>query len=164
MIRLTDGLARTAEVLATIAFIGFFVAVLAQIAYRYLGISLVFSEEVARLLNLYVVFVGLVVVTVRHGHIRIDLLDRMFGNGPLTSALYRVQLVLTFVFLASVAWGSWLLTSANWPYPLATLHFVPKGAIYLAPLIGASLGAVVSVLRLAQPVPPLGVVVLEEVE
>ncbi|WMS41921.1 TRAP transporter small permease subunit [Acuticoccus sp. MNP-M23] len=164
MTRLTDGLAKAAEALATIAFIGFFVFILAQIGYRYLGLSLVFSEELARLLNLYVVFLGLVVVTVRHGHIRIDILDRMLGNGPLTAALYRIQLVLTFIFLASVAWGSWSLTAANWPYPLATLHFVPKGAIYLAPFLGAAVGAVVSLLRLAQPVPPLGVLELEEIE
>ncbi|RAH99136.1 hypothetical protein DLJ53_21550 [Acuticoccus sediminis] len=164
MIRVTDQLAKASEALATIAFIGFFAAILAQIGYRYLGISLVFSEEVARLLNLYVVFIGLVVVTVRHGHIRIDLLDRIFGPGPVTSALYRIQLVLTFVFLASVAWGSWSLTYANWPYPLATLDFMPKGTIYLAPFLGAALGAVVSLLRLVQPVPPLGEPLIEETE
>ncbi|EPX76805.1 hypothetical protein Salmuc_04691 [Salipiger mucosus DSM 16094] len=147
--------------MATLAFVGFFAAILAQIAYRYLGISLVFSEELARLLNVWVVFLGLIAVTVRHDHIRVDLLDRTFGNSPATTFLYRVQLLLTALFLASVTWGAFHLTTSNWAYPLATLP-IPRGAIFLAPCLGAGFGVMVSVLKLFEPVPALGE--FEEVE
>ncbi|MEF2553146.1 TRAP transporter small permease subunit [Aurantimonas sp. A2-1-M11] len=147
----TTVVTRAADALVTFCFAGFFLAVLAQIAYRYLGINLVFSEELARLLNLYVVFLGLVIVTVRHGHIRIDLLDRLLGRNRLTDILYRFQLLAAFVFLCAMTLGAYRLMVANWPYPLATMPWVSQGTIYLAPFIGGAAATVITAVNFLTP-------------
>ena len=151
MTRVTTLVTRAADALVTICFAGFFIAVLAQIAYRYLGINLVFSEELARLLSLYVVFLGLVLVTVRHGHIRIDLLDRILGRNRLTDTLYRFQLLAAFVFLCALTVGAFQLMVANWPYPLATMSFVSQGTVYLAPFLGGAAAAIITAVHFVTP-------------
>ncbi len=147
----TTVVTRATDALVTICFAGFFVAILAQIAYRYLGVSLVFSEELARLLNLFVVFLGLVLVTARHGHIRIDLIDRMLGRNLLTDILYRFQLFAAFVFLCALTFGAYRLMVANWPYPLATMSWVSQGMVYLAPFIGGAVAAVITAIKFVTP-------------
>lgn len=146
---LLNGIARTSEVLAAVCFAGFLFAILAQVAYRYLGISLVFSEELARILNVYVVFIGLVLVTRTDGHIRIDLLERACEGAAFIQPIIRtLHLLAAFIFLVLLAVGSWQLVESSWTHRIATISWITHGHIYLAPFIGSSASAVVVFVRL----------------
>lgn len=149
MRRIIDLVAKTSDVFAACAFFLFLAAILGQVAYRYLGLSLIFSEELARLLNVYVVFIGIIAVTRFDGHVRIDLLERFLkDNVKLRRALRAVHLAGAFLFLVIVAIGAWELTIGGWNYRLATMAWLSQGHIYLAPFIGASISAFVILLRL----------------
>ncbi|EWY37174.1 hypothetical protein N825_21545 [Skermanella stibiiresistens SB22] len=150
-----DVVSGAAEALACLSFALFLLAILGQVVYRYLGFSLVFSEELARMMNVYVVFIGLVAVTRHDGHIRIDLLERMIGeDGRASRALRRVHLVLTSSFLVMVAIGSWNLTVSGWDSRLATVAWISHGHVYLAPLVGSALASVVVLMRLVESLAP----------
>lgn len=151
--RLLDGIALATDILATASFIGFFLAVVAQIAYRYLGISIVFSEELARLLNLYAVFLGAAVASRINGHIRIDAIDNLFGLSRrpwLRSALRIAYQIVAIVFLTVFAIGATRLVSSNWDIPLATMEWLNNGQIYLAAAIGAWLMVLQAVGRIIE--------------
>lgn len=135
-----------------ICFASFLIAILAQVAYRYLGIPLVFSEEIARMLNVYVVFVGLILVTRTDGHIRIDLLDRVCSKAPsMIHVLRAFHMVTAFIFLVLLAVGSWQLVQSSWNHRLATISWITHGHVYIAPLLGSSLSAIIVLIRLFDP-------------
>lgn len=143
--------AGAADAFATICFAGFVLAILAQVAYRYLGVSLVFSEELARFLNVYVVFIGLIMITRIDGHIRVDIIDRLF-QGKIAAKILRVmQLLMALIFLLIMTAGAWKLMLANWDYPLATMSWLSQGHIFLAPFVGGLLSAILTVLKLFEP-------------
>ncbi|MCJ8141022.1 TRAP transporter small permease [Falsirhodobacter halotolerans] len=151
MRRAQDWIAAAAEVVASLCFGLFLLAILAQVAYRYLGVNLIFSEELARLLNVYVVFVGVIVVTRSDGHIRIDLVERALAHRPaLCRAMTIVQRALSLAFLLLVAWGAWHLMQGGWSSRLSTMQYLSQGHIYLAPCLGASLSALLMALRLIE--------------
>jgi TRAP-type C4-dicarboxylate transport system permease small subunit len=143
------------EILACLCFALFLLAILAQVAYRYLGFNLVFSEELARMMNVYVVFIGLIVVTRSDGHIRIDLLERMLGEDSRAARVLGIlHLLLMFGFLVMVAIGSWQLTVGGWNSRLATISWISHGHVYLAPLVGSTMAAVVVLMRLVDGLAP----------
>lgn len=136
--------------LASVCFAGFLLMVLAQVTYRYLGISMVFSEDAARLFNIYAVFLGLTFVVHTNGDVRIDLVDRLVGqNSSARRLLELFYLVLMISFLAALATGAFLLVRSNWGLTLPAIAFLHQGHIYLAPLIGAVLSIAVSISKLA---------------
>ncbi|MEO6270564.1 MAG: TRAP transporter small permease subunit [Lautropia sp.] len=151
--RLMDRIAFAIDILATASFIGFFLAVVAQIVYRYFGVSMVFSEELARLLNLYAVFLGAVVASRLDAHIRIDAIDNVLGlshRPRLRATLHIVYQVTAAVFLSVFAIGATRLVGANWDIPLATMDWLNNGHIYLAAAIGAWLMVVLAVGRIIE--------------
>ena len=149
--RSLDAIAQTADLLATLAFIGFFVAVCAQVGYRYLGISIVFSEELARLLNLYAVFLGVVTASRLEAHIRIDVIDHFIGPRRWLDATLRIAYQLAAIaFLAVVAIGASMLVEANKDIPLATMAWLHNGHIYLAAAIGSSAMLIVACGRIVE--------------
>lgn len=136
-------LAKVSDGLATFAFGGFLCAIIAQVTYRYLGISMVWSEELARLLNVYMVFFGLILVTARRGHLKIDILERSVTSPIFLRVLRVVHLLLALIFLLCLAYGAYLLMIASWGHRLATMAWANHGIFYLAPLIGCLLSAVI---------------------
>lgn len=126
--------------LAAVCFAGFLLMVLAQVGYRYLGISMVFSDDAARLFNIYAVFLGLVFVVHADGDVRIDLIDRLFGEDSAARRILKLfYLTLMVCFLTALATGAFLLVRSNWGLTLPAITFLHQGHIYLAPLIGAVL-------------------------
>lgn len=135
--------------LAAICFAGFLVMILAQVSYRYLGISMVFSEDAARILNIYAVFLGLVMVVHSDGDVRIDLIDRFFAKRAGLQITLRIGYAfITLTLLSAIAYGSYLLMQANWGFALAAIPFLHQGHIYLAPFIGSILSIIVTLSKL----------------
>lgn len=145
-------LTKVSDALATFAFAGFLCAIVAQVAYRYLGISMVWSEELARLLNVYMVFFGLILVTARRGHLKIDVLERSVSSPRFLRVLRIVHLLLALVFLLCLAYGAYLLMLSSWGHRLATMAWANHGMFYLAPLIGSLLSAALMVLQLGEEI------------
>jgi TRAP-type transport system small permease protein len=148
MRRIAELTARVSMALAALCFAGFIVMVIAQVAYRYLGISMVFSEDAARLLNLYAVFLGLVMIVHAQGDVRIDLIDRFVARGYHARAVlglfYNLAMAL---LLAAIVWGSFLLMVSNWGLILPAISFLHQGHLYLAPFVGALLSILVLIDR-----------------
>lgn len=144
-------LAFATEVLASLSFFGFFAAITAQIMYRYLGVSIVFSEELARLLNIYAVFLGAAVATRYDQHIRIDVIDRLLVNHRATSKVIRFfYYLISLVFLVILGTGSIIMVKENWSLPLATMSWLSSGHIYLAPAIGSVLMFLLTLGKIAE--------------
>ncbi len=135
--------------LAAVCFAGFILMILAQVSYRYLGVSMVFSEDAARLLNIYAVFFGLVMVVNKDGDVRIDLIDRFLAkNRKLQTALRVGYAFILIALLSAIAYGSLLLMKANWGFLLPAIPFLHQGHIYLAPFIGSILSIIVTISKL----------------
>ena len=144
MQRFIDWMARGCLSLAALSFAGFFLMIVGQVSYRYLGISLVFSEEAARLLNVYAVFFGLVYVVRAAGDVRINLIDKLIGDRPGVLLGFQVfQFAVMALFLTVLMVGSFLLAETNWRWAMPSMTFLNQGVVYVAPCIGAFLSLVI---------------------
>lgn len=110
------------------------------------GDALTWADEMARMLFIWLTFLGATVGVVRGSHIGMDIVVQMAGPGMRRTMEIAVT-VLILVFL--VIWGVYgvRLVSSNLDY-LAPATGVPMGYFYLASPIGASLMAVIYVHRL----------------
>lgn len=118
---------RLAAVLLAIMFLVTLFQVVARVI---LGISSVWSEELARFLYVCLVFVGAAPLIRDDEHIRVGVLtDRLTGR-PLT-VLRLLTILLTIPFIAVMTWGAWTNTVVNWRTYAPTLDWLSIGYIYL---------------------------------
>jgi TRAP-type transport system small permease protein len=141
--------ARVSLTLAAVCFALFVLMVLAQVGYRYLGISMVFSEEAARLINVYSIFFGLVFVVHSDADIRINLIDNVFVSHPRIQYVAKIgYLLLTLIFFLVLLTGSYLLMVSNWRWALPSISFLNQGHVYMAPFISCCLSIPIILFRL----------------
>lgn len=116
-----------------------FVVTLFQVVARVvIGISSVWSEELARFLYVCLVFVGAGLLFRDDAHIRVGVLtDRLRGR-PL-AVLQIVTISLAIPFIAVMTWGAWLNTVVNWRTYAPTLDWLSIGYIYLVIVISGLL-------------------------
>ncbi len=142
-------IARGCLTIAALCFGGFVLMILAQVGYRYLGVSMVFSEEAARVLNVYSVFFGLVFVVFASADVRINLIDRFMASRPaLRMTLRGLYLVLAAGFFTVLTVGSFLLAQSNWSWPLPSISFMTKGHVYVAPFLGGLMSLIIVLHRI----------------
>lgn len=127
---------------------------------RYLfGWSFLGGEELARLLTVWITFVGTFVLVRREGHVNIDLLlravgpqmQRLFrGTGALIGILVMIYLVSSSYDLTAFSFGSG---------QMGTTLPVPRGLFFLPVLVGAVLMMVafaeIFLRAIADTLPPL---------
>ncbi len=103
-----DAIARGAVLIAGIALAIILALIGGQIGARIMtGNSLSWSDELARLFFIYLVFIGAAEASMRRTHIAVDVQDT-FGVPPaLNRILDLVRMALCIVVLAIVAWGAW---------------------------------------------------------
>jgi TRAP-type transport system small permease protein len=108
----------------------FLVTLFQVVARVILGISSVWSEELARFLYVCLVFVGAAPLIKDDEHIRVGILtDRVIGR---TAALLRVVIaLLTAPFIVIMTVGAWTNTRVNWNTRAPTLDWLSIGYIYL---------------------------------
>jgi TRAP-type C4-dicarboxylate transport system permease small subunit len=116
-----------------------FAVTLFQVAARVvIGISSVWSEELARFVYVCLVFVGAALLFRDDAHIRVGVLtDRLKGR-PL-AVLQIVTISLAIPFIAVMTWGAWLNTAVNWRTYAPTLDWLSIGYIYLVIVISGLL-------------------------
>ena len=102
-----------------------------QVFLRYLTeISLMWTEELARLMCVFTTYFGAVVVLMLREHIRVDVLDAHLGTrGRAIAAL--ISDVLVTWFLVVFAIGCWLMAQATWETETATMDWFRMGYVYV---------------------------------
>lgn len=116
-----------------------FLTTLFQVVARViLGISSVWSEELARFLYVCLVFVGAIPLLRDDEHIRVAVvLDRLGRRGA--RLLRLLTILLTVPFIAVMTWGAWMNTRLNWNTFAPTLDWLRIGYIYLVIFISGLL-------------------------
>ncbi len=107
-----------------------------QVFFRYImNDSLIWSEELARYLFVWISFLGGAVVMERGSHIRIDILESCIRGMP-KKAILRVAKALSLAFLAALATSGFMIVGLTMDQPSAVMQ-IPMGLVYLAIPIGS---------------------------
>ena len=106
---------RTLEILAGILLFFMFLTTFFQVVARTFLFSAVWSEELARITYVWMVFLGAAVLIRDDGLIRVTVLVDRIGKRPA-----RILRILTDIailpFLAIITWGAWTNTVLNWKH------------------------------------------------
>lgn len=89
------------------------------------------SEEIPRLLLVWVTFIGAISAFVRKTHLCAGLTDLIVAPGRLRSFLALLARVAAFLFLAVVFWSGWKITGLTWSHETTVLSW-PAGLVYLS--------------------------------
>ena len=109
----------------------FGVTVLTVLFRSVLGTSASWSEDLAQLTFILLVFLGAATVMEDEGHIRINTVVERFGERG-QRAVRIVSRLLTLPFLALFATGAWDNAVVNWDVELGTVEWIKIGHMYLA--------------------------------
>ncbi len=116
--------------------------VTAEVIGRYFfGSSIYFATELAQLMFVWTVFLGMPLALVRGRHVSITLADTML---PPAGAMLvrRLAMASAIALLAVLAWKCWELMLFNWDQRLNTKR-LSAGLYYLPVIIGAAFSMVV---------------------
>lgn len=105
--------------------VGLTCVILAGVAFRYSGQSLIWYDEVAVVMLAWITFLGAALATLRNAHLGFNGL--LFGL-PLTGRfilLWTVEAIFIGVF-AIVAWAGWVILDIFGNETMTTLRFVPR--------------------------------------
>lgn len=109
-----------------------------QILARFLpGDSTVWSEEVARFIFVWIVFLGAASLVRDGEHLRIAILtDRL---GPTAGRIVRILSALLIIpFLVFFTWGSYLNMQKQWGTFAPTVYWLRLGYVYLSLVISGA--------------------------
>lgn len=122
---------RTLEVLVGVILFFMFLTTFFQVLARtVLQISAVWSEELARLTYVWMVFLGVAVLVKDDGLIRVTVLsDRL--RGPAGKILRLVTDLAVIPFVGAMTWGAWINTRLNWNTFAPTVDWMRMGYTYL---------------------------------
>lgn len=109
----------------------FGVTVLTVLFRSVLGTSASWSEDLAQLTFILLVFLGAATVMEDEGHIRINTVVERFGERG-QRVVRIVSRLLTLPFLALFATGAWDNAVVNWDVELGTVEWIRIGHMYLA--------------------------------
>jgi len=122
---------RTLEWLAGILLFFMFLVTFFQVLARTtFQISAVWSEELARLTYVWMVFLGVPVLIRESGLIRVTVLVDRVGQ-KISRGLRLVTDLLTLPFLVVITWGAWTNTRLNWNTFAPTVEWLRMGYVYL---------------------------------
>lgn len=122
-------------VLACVALVG---VSFAAVIFRYvLNDSLVWSEELARYLFIWIVFLGGAIGVRERSHIAVDVL-RVRPGSRSRLALERLAQAATLAFAALLVVPGWRFVQVGMSNYSPALE-IPMGLVYLAPVVGGGL-------------------------
>ncbi len=147
--RLNAWLLRGIDALAVVLFAVLFGVVLAQIGFRYLlGSPLVWSEELARYIFVWVCFLGWLMAVARNDHIVITMIRDRLGRAGRTMVMLLAELA-SIVLAAVLLWQGWAIAVRNLTVTTVTLPF-PFVVVYAIVPVAAVLIILFALTRLAQ--------------
>lgn len=136
--------------LAMAAFIVMMLSVLSQVLFRYvLEISVPWTEELARMLFVQSMLIGMALAIRRHEHIVVDFLLHRLPHGlrTLLGLLYGLAILLLLLLLMT---GAFSMIESNWDARLVSLPFVRVGYLYLGLVTCFALMAFYTALNLVE--------------
>jgi TRAP-type C4-dicarboxylate transport system permease small subunit len=89
------------------------------------------SEEVPRLLLVWVTFIGGISAFIRGTHLCAGLTDLVVAPGKLRQLLAMLAMITSALFLLVLLWTGWKLTMVTWGHETTALSW-PVGLTYLA--------------------------------
>jgi TRAP-type C4-dicarboxylate transport system permease small subunit len=111
------------------------------VARYFFGASIYFATELAQLMFVWTVFLGLPLALVRGRHVSITLADTLLPPA-LAVLVRRIAMLCSIVLLAAVAWKCWELMLFNWDQRLNTMR-LSAGLYYLPVIVGAAASIVI---------------------
>ena len=132
------------EAIAIAAFLIMLGSSILQVFLRYLtDISLMWTEELARLMCVFTTYFGSVVVLMLREHIRVDVLDNVLGvRGRAIAAAVSDILVTWFLVVFGI--GCWLMAQATWETETATMEWFRMGYVYVG--VGIAVAAMIGLM------------------
>lgn len=131
----TDGIL---EVVGVTGFVAMMLATLLQVIARYMEISIDWTEELARILFLASIMIGIALAIRRRQHIAVDFIY--------AAASARIQALLSVGFdlatlLLLIVWlrGAWILIELNAGTTFVTVPWLPVSLLYGVEAFGAAL-------------------------
>lgn len=141
--RLTHWVTRTLEVCIAVSLAAMGVLVFGNVVLRYgFNSGIAFSEEISRLLFVWLVFLGSILASREHAHLGVDSLVRRLPHGA-RQACILVSGVLMILMCVLLFWGSLKQTEINLDN-IMPVSGIPYAALYAAG-IAAALGLIVSI-------------------
>ncbi|MDO5698945.1 MAG: TRAP transporter small permease [Dermatophilus congolensis] len=135
---LTTVLTKILEVICAVLFALLVVIVVWQvIARQLLDNPQAWTEEASRMTFVWLGLFAAALVFAERGHIAVDFVVRMFGNGAQKVVAIVVQLLIIFFALALLVWGGWVAGQGAGNQHLAALDFLTLGQMYMVmPITG----------------------------
>lgn len=142
--RFTERLAQTEMTASVVLLVALYAVLIAQVFSRYVMNSpLIWTEEIARFLFVWVVFIGAAAVAAKNGHIAVTFLaDRL--RPSLARWVVRFAATTTTAAAAVVAWASIGFVEATTQL-LSPGVQIPMSWVYTAPALGFLLIALHSI-------------------
>ena len=109
----------------------FFMAILIQVISRYLGISIIWTEEVATNAFIWAIFMGAAVMVNRKDHFNFDFLFKQL-KGKKRMILSLVNDSILLIFCAALFFYSLTALTSFWNYNWVTLPMIKMGYVWLA--------------------------------
>ncbi len=125
-------------IVGMILFLMFFLTFFQVLARTVLHISAVWSEELARLTYVCMVFLGAGVLIKDDGFIRVTVLVDRIGKRPAAILRFITDLAL-IPFFGVITWGAWTNTRLNWNTFAPTVDWLRIGYVYLVVFISGLL-------------------------
>lgn len=126
------------EAVAVVGFVAMILITLLQVAVRYLEISLDWTEELARILFLAAIMIGIALAIRRRQHIAIDVVYAKVSKSAQVTLSIAFD-VLTLFLLAVWMRGALLLTKLNAGTTFVTVPWLPVSALYAIEAVGIGL-------------------------
>lgn len=117
----------------------FFITIVIQVLTRYMGISVIWTEEVANYSFIWAVFMGAAVMLNRREHFQFDLLLRKLKGKSKSSLTIVNDSILLLFNLAVFIYGIQAVKSF-WDYNWVSLPFMKMWYVWLAvPIMGGTM-------------------------
>ena len=112
-------------------FIGIFIILVLQVFFRQvLQTPLIWSEELSRLIFVWVAMLGISIGIRKQSHIFIDFLFNKFSP-TVQKVMFTLSQIIIFVCIICMGWFGKILTAKKWGFEIVTLH-ISSGWLYLA--------------------------------
>jgi TRAP-type C4-dicarboxylate transport system permease small subunit len=136
------------EVITLTGFIGMLLSTGGQVLFRYvLRISVPWTEELARMLFIVTMFLGIAIAIRENEHIVVDFLFKKM-NKRMQAVGQIVYNLTIFFLLCFLARGTLAMTKMTWGSYMIAIEWVRTGYLYLVELIAILLMMVYIVLKI----------------
>lgn len=140
------------NIVTGISFAAMVISLILQVVFRYvLQISVAWTEELARFLCIWTVFLGAAPAFYEDDHITVDALVSKMSNEKYKKIVLYIALTFMYIFIASAIYGGFKLYSLgmrDW----ATTMPIRMGYVYLALPVGAVMMVVLKLIKLIEDI------------